>query len=150
MVKGDPLYEVIKPIKTYQELVAYYLPERPEESIFMTLRSTLYRQAMDSILQDTPLDLSLALMYKIPNLPLSPPTSEDEQKSMLSDSSGSLLSLNDSTNDNSTTSSVSMDDIKKSAFESITANPHKKMNDHCYPVKFAEKPSIVQVYSKGI
>ncbi|KAL7739361.1 hypothetical protein ACLKA6_003967 [Drosophila palustris] len=88
MVKGDPLYEVIKPIKTYQELVAYYLPERPEESIFMSLRSTLYRQAMDSILQDTPLDLSLTLMYKIPNLPLSPPSSEDEQKSMLSDSSG--------------------------------------------------------------
>lgn len=51
MVKGDPLYEVIKPIKTYQELVAYYLPERPEESMFMNLRSTLYRQAMDSILQ---------------------------------------------------------------------------------------------------
>lgn len=51
MVKGDPLFEVIKPIKPYHELVAYCLPERPEESVFMTLRSTLYRHAMDSILQ---------------------------------------------------------------------------------------------------
>ncbi|KAM8715435.1 hypothetical protein ACLKA7_002482 [Drosophila subpalustris] len=132
MVKGDPLYEVIKPIKTYQELVAYYLPERPEESIFMSLRSTLYRQAMDSILQDTPLDLSLTLMYKIPNLPLSPPSSEDEQKSMLSDSSGSLCSLNESTNDNSrtSTSSTSLDEIKKTIYEDVAAISHKNNINH--------------------
>ncbi|XP_023167931.1 zinc finger protein 558-like [Drosophila hydei] len=126
MVKGDPLYEVIKPIKTYQELVAYYIPERPEESILLTVRSTFYRKAMDAILQDTPLDLSLALMYKTPNMPLSPPVSEDEQKSMLSDSSGSLLSLNDSTIDNSTTSYASMGEINKYSFENITPKSSKK------------------------
>ncbi|XP_064539190.1 zinc finger protein ZFP2-like [Drosophila montana] len=128
MVKGDPLYEVIKPVKINQELVVYYIPERREDNIFSTVRSTLYRKAMDSILQDSPLDLSLALMYKIPNLPLSPPISEDEQKSVLSDSSGSLLSLVDSTTDNSTTSSTSMDEIKD--FTAIS--PKRKINIESY------------------
>ncbi|XP_043863870.1 zinc finger protein 684 isoform X2 [Drosophila mojavensis] len=134
MVKGDPLYEVIKPIKMYEELVAYYIPESPEDSIFLTVRSTLYREAMDSILKDTPLDLSLALMHKTPDLPLSPPVSEDEQKSTLSDSSGSLLSLNDSTIDNSTaSSSTSMDEINKYALKNITTISSKnKINFKTY------------------
>ncbi|XP_033150592.1 oocyte zinc finger protein XlCOF8.4-like [Drosophila busckii] len=106
MVKGDPLYETIGPIRIYDELIVYFLPERPEENIIYALRSTLYRQAMDTILQETPLDLSLTLTHKISNLPLSPPTSDDEQKSILSDSSSSLLSLNDNTNDNFLTCSV--------------------------------------------
>lgn len=159
MVKGDPLYEVIKPIKMYEELIAYYIPERPEDSISLTFRSTLYRKAMDSILKgiyiqgkskivfnchstfsDTPLDLSIALLYKTQNLPLYPPVSEDEQKSPLSDSSGSLLSLNDSTIDNSTTfSSTSMDEINKYALEDITAISSKNKiyfkTYQCEPVK---------------
>lgn len=69
-------------------------------------------------------------MYKIPNLPLSPPTSEDEQKSMLSDSTSSLHSLNDSTLDNSTTSSTSIDieSKPKPIFEEATVIPHNTSN----------------------
>lgn len=50
-VKGEPLYEVVKPIAAHQELVVYYLPERPEELFFVRMRSTLYRRTMDSILE---------------------------------------------------------------------------------------------------
>ena len=50
-VKGEPLYEVVKPIAAHQELIVYYLPERPEELFFVRMRSTLYRRTMDSILE---------------------------------------------------------------------------------------------------
>lgn len=50
-VKGEPIYEVIKSISTQQELVVFYLPERPEELFFSRMRSTFYRQTMDSILE---------------------------------------------------------------------------------------------------
>lgn len=73
-------------------------------------------------------------MHKTPDLPLSPPVSEDEQKSTLSDSSGSLLSLNDSTIDNSTaSSSTSMDEINKYALKNITTISSKnKINFKTY------------------
>ena len=53
-VKGEPLYEIVKPLAAHQELVVYYLPERPErpeELFFVRMRSTLYRRTMDSILE---------------------------------------------------------------------------------------------------
>lgn len=50
-VKGEPVYEIIRPIAAHQELVVYYLPERPEELFFVHMRSTLYRRTMDSILE---------------------------------------------------------------------------------------------------
>lgn len=50
-IKGEPVYEVVKPVPTHQELVVYYLPERPEELFFARMRNTLYRQTMDSILE---------------------------------------------------------------------------------------------------
>lgn len=53
-VKGEPLYEVVKPLAAHQELVVFYLPEgpaRPEELFFVHMRSTLYRRTMDSILE---------------------------------------------------------------------------------------------------
>lgn len=50
-VKGEPIYEVVKPIPAHQELIVYYLPERPEELFFVRMRNTLYRQTMDSILE---------------------------------------------------------------------------------------------------
>lgn len=53
-VKGEPLYEVVKPLAAHQELIVYYLPERPErpeEMFFVRMRSTLYRRTMDSILE---------------------------------------------------------------------------------------------------
>ncbi|XP_046865868.1 oocyte zinc finger protein XlCOF8.4-like isoform X2 [Drosophila willistoni] len=93
---GDPLYEVVKTILAYQEVIVYYIPESPQENIFSGLHLKLNRQAINSILQDNPLDLSLSLMHSIPNVQISSSASEDEQKSIISDSSGSLLSLNDS------------------------------------------------------
>lgn len=48
------MYEIVKPLAAHQELVVYYLPERPErpeELFFVRMRSTLYRRTMDSILE---------------------------------------------------------------------------------------------------
>lgn len=45
------MYEIHRPIAAHQELVVYYLAERPEELLFVHMRSTLYRRTMDSILE---------------------------------------------------------------------------------------------------
>lgn len=50
-VRGEPVYEAVKPIAPDTELVVYYLPERPEELFFVRMRASLYRQTMDSILE---------------------------------------------------------------------------------------------------
>jgi hypothetical protein len=50
-VKGEAVYEVVKPIPMQQEIIVYYLPERPEELFFSRMRNTIYRQTMDSILE---------------------------------------------------------------------------------------------------
>ncbi len=49
-VKGEPIYEIVKPIPMHQEIIVYFLPERPEELFFSRMRNTFYRQTMDSIL----------------------------------------------------------------------------------------------------
>ncbi|KAJ8730600.1 hypothetical protein PYW08_002013 [Mythimna loreyi] len=85
-VKGEPVYEAVKPVSAHTELVVYYLPERPEEMFFVKMRSNLYRQTMDSILEDSPLDLSTSLLSRV-LLPISPPSgAEDEHKSVSGDS----------------------------------------------------------------
>ncbi|KAG4068167.1 hypothetical protein HA402_001592 [Bradysia odoriphaga] len=88
-VKGEPLYEIVKPLAAHQELVVYYLPERPErpeELFFVRMRSTLYRRTMDSILEESPLDLSMSLLSRV-LLPISPPSGgEDEHKSVSGES----------------------------------------------------------------
>lgn len=50
-VNGEPVYEIHRPIAAHQELVVYYMAERPEELLFVHMRSTLYRRTMDSILE---------------------------------------------------------------------------------------------------
>lgn len=50
-VRGEPVYEAVKPIASDTELLVYYLPERPEELFFVRMRASLYRQTMDSILE---------------------------------------------------------------------------------------------------
>ncbi|KAL5279334.1 hypothetical protein ACFFRR_003738 [Megaselia abdita] len=100
-VNGEPIYKVVKPITSHQELVVYFLPESPEELFFVRMRASLYRQTMDSILEGSPLDLSMSLLNRV-LLPVSPSSSEDEHKSISSDSSSisiSSLSLNDNTSD---------------------------------------------------
>ncbi|CAG9129000.1 unnamed protein product [Plutella xylostella] len=102
MVKGEPVYEAVKPVSAHTELVVYYLPERPEELFFVRMRNNLYRQTMDSILEDSPLDLSTSLLSRV-LLPISPPSgAEDEHKSVSGDSltscsAGSSSELLDST-----------------------------------------------------
>ncbi|XP_018801957.1 PREDICTED: zinc finger protein 225-like [Bactrocera latifrons] len=98
-VKGEPIYEAIKPIAAHHELVVFYLPERPEEVLFMRMRISMYRQTMDSIMKDSPIDLSASLLHRI-SLPVSPvSSSEDEHKSISSDLSGSVISLNEPVSD---------------------------------------------------
>ncbi|KAJ8913601.1 hypothetical protein NQ315_013423 [Exocentrus adspersus] len=84
-VRGEPVYEAVKPIPPDTELLVYYLPERPEELFFVRMRASLYRQTMDSILEDSPLDLSMSLLSRA--LTGSPPSAEDERKSVSGDSS---------------------------------------------------------------
>lgn len=50
-VNGEPVYEIHRPIAAHQELVVYYLAERPEELLFLHMKNTLYRRTMDSILE---------------------------------------------------------------------------------------------------
>lgn len=60
-VKGEPIYEIVKPIPMHQEIIVYFLPERPEESFFFSrMRNTFYRQTMDSILEGELLSLPLS------------------------------------------------------------------------------------------
>ena len=50
-IRGEPVYEIVKPVAAETELVVYYLPETPEELFFVRMRTSLYRQTMDSILE---------------------------------------------------------------------------------------------------
>lgn len=53
-IKGEPLYEVVKPIAAHQELVVYYMleqHERPEDFLFVHMRSSIYRKTLNSILE---------------------------------------------------------------------------------------------------
>lgn len=50
-VRGEPVYEAVKAITPDTELLVYYLPERPEELFFVSMRASFYRQKMDSILE---------------------------------------------------------------------------------------------------
>ncbi|XP_054264075.1 zinc finger protein 227-like isoform X2 [Macrosteles quadrilineatus] len=98
-VKGEPIYEAVKTIPAHSELVVYYLPERPEEVFFMPavhyLRHSLYRRTMDTILEDSPLDLSMSLLSRAlitssSSTASSPPSGldTDERKSLSGESSG--------------------------------------------------------------
>lgn len=61
-VKGEPVYEAVRPISAHMELVVYYLPERPEELFFVRMRNNLYRQTMDSILEGNNSTIQLLLI----------------------------------------------------------------------------------------
>ncbi|XP_014250296.1 zinc finger protein 287 [Cimex lectularius] len=92
-IKGEPIYEAVKNIPANSELVVYFLPERPEEVFFMPavhyLRNSLYRRTMDTILEDSPLDLSMSLLSRalISSSGSSSPGDTDERKSVSGDSS---------------------------------------------------------------
>ncbi|XP_050442785.1 zinc finger protein 85-like isoform X2 [Adelges cooleyi] len=108
-IKGEPMYEVIKNIPANTELIVHYLPERPEEIFFMPavhyLRNTLYRRTMDTILEDSPLDLSMSLLSRAfgtssASSMSSPPSALDvDERKSLSDESSSANSLSGDTVD---------------------------------------------------
>lgn len=62
-VNGEPVYEIHRPIAAHQELVVYYLAERPEELLFVHMRSTLYRRTMDSILEGKQIKHDIILLF---------------------------------------------------------------------------------------
>jgi hypothetical protein len=64
-INGEVIYEVVKPIPMHQELVAFYLPERPEELFLGRMRNTFYRRTMDSILEGKELFLLECLLMSI-------------------------------------------------------------------------------------
>lgn len=64
-VRGEPVYETVKPIPPNTELLVYYLylPERPEELFFVRMRTSLYRQTMDSILEGMAISLLVVFFF---------------------------------------------------------------------------------------
>lgn len=119
-VKGEPVYEVVRPVAAHTELVAFLLPETSEDLLLMPavhfLRNTLYRRTMDAILEESPLDLSMSLLARGHHGAVQPagsPSSSassamehaDEHKSVSGESLSSCLSTS------SVASSASSEDL---------------------------------------
>uniref|UniRef100_A0A8D8XA01 Zinc finger protein 235 n=1 Tax=Cacopsylla melanoneura TaxID=428564 RepID=A0A8D8XA01_9HEMI len=110
-IKGEPIYEAVKTITANTELVVFYLPERPDEMFFMPavhyLRNTLYRRTMDTILEDSPLDLSMSLISRAfitssSSTSSSPPSGVDiDERKSVSGESCSASSVGDALVENS-------------------------------------------------
>ncbi len=68
---GEPVFEVIKDLQPKSELVCFFVPERPEEALLLPaiqyLRHTLFKRIIDSVLEESPLDLSQSLVNPPPN-----------------------------------------------------------------------------------
>ena len=74
---GEPIFDLIKDVGPKTELVAFFVPERPEEAFLLPaiqyLRTTLFKRLIDNVLEESPLDLSTSLvMSKV--FPASSPT----------------------------------------------------------------------------
>ncbi|XP_076666391.1 uncharacterized protein LOC143367984 [Andrena cerasifolii] len=97
-VKGDPIFEVIKDVQPDTELVAWFFPTAEQDFVFisheMCSRSAVYRCTIDSILDESPLDLSMALLSHHSSSGISHPYYEvDEYESTSEESSSSTLSI---------------------------------------------------------
>uniref|UniRef100_T1JFB6 C2H2-type domain-containing protein n=1 Tax=Strigamia maritima TaxID=126957 RepID=T1JFB6_STRMM len=89
--KGEPVYETLRSIGPNTELVVFFdAADGGAAPLFLTanafLRNSLYRRAMDTILEETPLDLSLSLLS--PRILITPP-SDEERRSVSSDAASS-------------------------------------------------------------
>ncbi|KAJ1526698.1 hypothetical protein ONE63_008278 [Megalurothrips usitatus] len=117
-VKGEPVYEVVRPVSAHTELVAFLLPETSEDLLLMPavhfLRNTLYRRTMDAILEESPLDLSMSLLSRSSGAvqPAGSPSSSasghehaDEHKSVSGESLSSCLSTSSAASSASSSSS---------------------------------------------
>ncbi|XP_076054702.1 uncharacterized protein LOC143033308 [Oratosquilla oratoria] len=69
-VRGSVVFEVVREIPTGGELIVFFLPDCGEDALLLPalqlLRSSLYRRTMDSIMAETPLDLSRSLVTSSP------------------------------------------------------------------------------------
>ncbi|XP_014615265.1 histone-lysine N-methyltransferase PRDM9-like isoform X1 [Polistes fuscatus] len=97
-VKGEPIFEVIKDVQPDTELVAWFPPVTYPDFIFishdMCMRSALYRCLIDSIVDESPLDLSMALLSQHISPSIQHSYYEpDEYESTSEESSSSTLSL---------------------------------------------------------
>ena len=63
---GEPIFDLIKDVGPKTELVAFFVPERPEEAFLLPaiqyLRTTLFKRLIDNVLEESPLDLSTSLV----------------------------------------------------------------------------------------
>ena len=63
---GEPVFELIRDVGPKTELVAFFVPERPEEAFLLPaiqyLRHTLFKRLVDNVLEESPLDLSTSLV----------------------------------------------------------------------------------------
>ena len=63
---GEPVFELIRDVGPKTELVAFFVPERPEETFLLPaiqyLRHTLFKRLIDNVLEESPLDLSTSLV----------------------------------------------------------------------------------------
>ncbi|XP_076054309.1 uncharacterized protein LOC143032999 [Oratosquilla oratoria] len=108
--RGDVLFEVVREIPTGGELIVFFLPDCGEDALLLPalqlLRSSLYRRTMDSIMAETPLDLSRSLLSSPSRTPVvahqsSDTDGDDESSSPSSPSSTSSSSSSPSFHVNS-------------------------------------------------
>lgn len=63
---GEPVFDLVKDVGPKTELVAFFVPERPEEAFLLPaiqyLRHTLFKRLVDNVLEESPLDLSTSLV----------------------------------------------------------------------------------------
>ena len=63
---GEPVFDMVKDVGPKTELVAFFVPERPEEAFLLPaiqyLRHTLFKRLVDNVLEESPLDLSTSLV----------------------------------------------------------------------------------------
>ena len=63
---GEAIFELIRDVGPKTELVAFFVPERPEEAFLLPaiqyLRHTLFKRLIDNVLEESPLDLSNSLV----------------------------------------------------------------------------------------
>ena len=63
---GEAIFELIRDVGPKTELVAFFVPERPEETFLLPaiqyLRHTLFKRLIDNVLEESPLDLSNSLV----------------------------------------------------------------------------------------
>ena len=78
---GEPIFDLIKDVGPKTELVAFFVPERPEEAFLLPaiqyLRTTLFKRLIDNVMEESPLDLSTSLTMSKVFPATSPPNSID-------------------------------------------------------------------------